>query len=104
MLEKNYADYTVVTSWPILHMLVEPRYGYVDEAFKVISSERKVLNWKGVKLWSTQNAGRLDRSRVCWVSYDSAFFRRTTFNPAEDTLLEKVEYNNRVAWIYQKKL
>ena len=104
LLEQKYPDHTIVSSWPILHELVEPRFGFVEKPFKVISSERKVLAWKGVQLLSDINPQSIDTEKLLWVSSDSAFFRATAYDSTTDELVEKVKHNNRVLWIYRKSL
>jgi hypothetical protein len=47
LLETKYKDRTVLTTWPVSHMLVSEKFGYVGRPRRVVSVARRCFDWKG---------------------------------------------------------
>jgi hypothetical protein len=45
-LEEHYADTPIIASWPITHMLTDPRLGYVTKPMHVVCATRSAYHWK----------------------------------------------------------
>lgn len=79
-LQEKHAGRVIVTSWPLIHHLRRPWFGYVDLPLAVMSSHRPVMQWAGVqRYWTYQrehpdHGGRVPTDYV-WVWTNNVFSR-----------------------------
>ena len=102
-LEEAYADKVVATSWPLLHALADPFFGYVKTPLQVTASHRPGLVAWGVKTLDAHVAERGGAARpgdyiAVWT--DNVFSQPPPPMPAEN-IVERIRVGGREAVIFR---
>lgn len=92
-LETNYADATIVTSWPYIQMLVLPELGYVDRPLNAITMD-------GPLIYGPFETAAVTKDTV-WVYGPNCFSGMYGYYPHEDELIETITHGERQAVIFR---
>lgn len=104
VLETEFADRVIVTTWPLLHHFRNPWFGYVSKPLNVMASHRPGMQWDGVEsFWAFHKAhpdhgGRAPGDYV-WV-WTNNVFAHPRPQEAGRVPLREVRVGNRSAWIF----
>ena len=101
-LEEAYADKVVATSWPLLHAVADPFFGYVKTPLRVTASHRPGLVAWGVKTLDAHVADRGGAARpddyiAVWT--DNVFSLPAPPMP-EENIVERIRVGEREAVIF----
>lgn len=101
IIEKNYSNKKIISSWPISHILSHPKYGYVKK------NNLYVIDIKKTSLFAYEifeNVEIINKDEYIWVYTDNMFYYGSpaVYVPQRDILLEKIKKDNREIIIFKR--
>lgn len=101
-LEEAYADKVVTTSWPLLHAVSDPFFGYVNKPLAAAASHRPGLVAWGVRTLDAHVAAAAGTAKP--GDYVAVWTDNVFSQPpppfSEDRVLERIRYRDREAVLF----
>ncbi len=102
VLDARYRDRVIVTSWPLAQALASPAFGYVTEPFDVITSDRRALDWVGMKNWAELTPAERARTNLLWAYSDNYFSENNRFDREKDREVERIQEGSREIILFER--
>ncbi|MBF0385052.1 MAG: hypothetical protein HQL27_04190 [Candidatus Omnitrophica bacterium] len=103
LLEDKYKGKTIITSWPLLHMLASPQFFYTKEKWSMISSDYQAFAWRGVrKLRDIDFTDKNYIDKLIWVWANNCYAQHTKPDLNRETILDVVQKGSLKVYVYKK--